>query len=105
MRRSYIYTRKEHTKKGIMATILGVIAALSIVITIVRSYFLAGNVPDNYGAAIFLAFIFAVVGVILAIISRYEKEKFYLFSYIGIGINLLVIIMVSLILYAGVYLS
>ena len=55
----------------------------------------------RYGCACFLAMLFAFVGVVLGVLGRMEKDKFYLFSYIGIALNLAAIGMVSLILNAG----
>lgn len=100
-RKNYIFTNKEHPKKAIMSTILGVLSVGSLVLAAYLSYTEKGAENMRYGSACFLALIFAFVGVILGVLSRMEKDKFYLFSYIGIALNLLAIGMVSLILYAG----
>lgn len=100
---SYMFTSKQHTQKGIMATILGVISLVTLAYTIIMSYLKAGNVPIQYGAAVMLVMIFAFVGIILGVVSKTERDKFYLFSYLGIVLNVLVLLLISVILYAGAY--
>lgn len=100
---SFMFTTKEHTLKGIMATILGVISLVTIGYVILDSYRSAGAVPQEYGAAAFLTMIFAFVGIILGVISKSERDKFYFFSYLGIVLNVLVLAVLSVILYAGAY--
>lgn len=100
---SYMFTNKEHTQKGIMATILGVISLATLVYMIVMSYRQAGEIPLQYGAAALLAMIFAFVGIVLGVVSKMERDKFYVFSYLGIVLNVLVLAVLSAILYAGAY--
>lgn len=100
---SYIFTNKEHTQKGIMSTILGVISLATLAYAIVMSYRQAGDIPTQYGAAAMLVMIFAFAGIILGVISKTERDKYYLFTYLGIGLNVLVLAVISVILYAGAY--
>ena len=100
---SYMFTSKQHTQKGIMSTILGVISLVTLAYAIVMSYFKSGNVPIQYGAAVLLVMVFAFVGVTLGVISKTERDKFYLFTYLGIVLNVLALVAISVILYAGAY--
>lgn len=100
---SFMFTTKEHTLKGIMATILGVISLVTIGYVVLDSYWNAGAVPLQYGAVAFLTMVFAFVGIILGVISKSERDKFYFFSYLGIVLNVLVLVALSVILYAGAY--
>lgn len=100
-RKHYIFTNKEHPKKSIMSTILGVLSVGSILLAMYLSYMDKGAENMRYGAACFLAMLFAFVGIALGVLGRMEKDKFYLFSYIGIVLNLAAIGLVSMILYAG----
>lgn len=100
---TYIFTNKSHTTKGIMATILGIISLATLAYTLVMSYRNAGNVPREYGAAALLVTIFAFAGVILGVISKTEKDKYYFFSYLGIILNVAALGVISAILYAGAY--
>lgn len=99
----YIFTNKSHTERGIMATILGVISLATLIYTVVMSYRNAGEVPEQYGAAVFLVTIFALVGTALGVVSRTERDKYYFFSYLGILLNVLALGGVSAVLYAGAY--
>ena len=86
-----------------MATILGIISIATLIYTVLMSYRQDGDVPRQYGAAAMLVMVFAFVGIILGVISRMERDKYYLFSYLGIALNVLVLAAISIILYAGAY--
>lgn len=88
-----------------MSTILGVISLATLAYAIVMSYLRAGNIPRQYGAAALLVMIFAFVGIALGVVSKTERDKFYLFTYIGITLNVLALGVISVILYAGAYLE
>lgn len=100
---AYIFTAKRHPEKGIMSTILAVIAILSIGAAIYQAFKNGGNAVPQYGAVVFLSMIFSLVGMVLGVLSRMEKDNYYLFPYLGIGLNLVALLMVSMILYAGAY--
>ena len=101
MKKGYIFTNKEHPKKSIMSTILGILSTGSLILAVYLSYMDKGAENMRYGSACLLALLFAFVGVTLGILGRMERDKFYLFSYVGIALNLVAIGLVSLILYAG----
>lgn len=100
---SYMFTNKQHTQKGIMSTILGVISLATLVYAVVMSYLKAGDIPRQYGAAVMLVMIFAFMGIILGVVSKTERDKFFFFSYLGIVLNVLALVVISIILYAGAY--
>ena len=102
---SYMFTNKEHTQKGIMSTILGVISLATLAYAVIMSYLRAGDIPRQYGAAAMLVMIFAFVGVGLGVVSKTERDKFYFFTYLGIVLNVLALAAISVILYAGAYAS
>ncbi len=103
MKKSFMFTNKEHTLKGIMATILGMISIASLGYIIVNSYRNDGQVPLQYGAVAFLTMLFAFAGIVLGVLSKSERDKFYFFSYLGIVLNVVVLAALSVILYAGAY--
>lgn len=103
MKNNFMFTNKEHTLKGIMATILGVISLVSLIYITIDSYRSAGEIPLQYGAVAFLTMVFAFVGIVLGVLSKSERDKFYFFSYLGIVLNVLVLAALSVILYAGAY--
>lgn len=87
-----------------MSTILGVISLVTLAYAIIMSYLKAGNIPRQYGAAALLVMIFAFVGIVLGVISKTERDKFYFFTYMGIVLNVLTLVVISVILYVGAYL-
>ena len=98
MKKSFMFTNKEHTLKGIMSTILGMISIASLGYIIVNSYRNDGQVPLQYGAVAFLTMLFAFAGIVLGVLSKSERDKFYFFSYLGIVLNVLVLAALSVIL-------
>lgn len=101
-RRKYIYSNKKHTERGIFSTVLAVISCISLILTIVFSYAKQGEAPNSYGAVAFLCTVFSGIGIIIGVLGKQEEDKFYLFSYIGIVWNVLDLLFVSAILYAGI---
>ena len=102
-KRSYIFTNKEHPQKALMSTILGIVSAVSIIASLYLTFQNGGVARPRYGAAFLLAALFSVAGLILGILSRMEPDKYYLFSYLGLAINILVLAGTGFILFAGVY--
>ena len=100
--RKYIYSNKEHTKKGIFSTVLAVLSFIFLMLVIIVSYSRRGNVGGSFGATAFLCSVFSAVGIILGALGKSEPDKFYLFSYIGIIWNVVNMLIVSAILYAGI---
>lgn len=100
---NYIFTNKKHPSKGIMSTILGMISIISILVAIYLTFLQRGVAAFNYGIVILLSTLFSLVGIFLGFASKTEKDSFHLFSYLGILFNLLVLLGISFILYAGAY--
>lgn len=71
-----------------MATILGVISNVSLGIVIYLSYLNGGNVPISYGLTGLLAMIFSLIGLVLGVLTLWEKDIFKLFPVLGILLNL-----------------
>ncbi len=59
----------------------------------------------RYATAALLASVFMVIGLILGVLSLREQEKFWLFRILGIVMNVLSFITLSLILFAGAYID
>ena len=103
MSHKYIFTNKIYSVKGIMSTILGVMDLISLFLVVYLSYQNKGVALPRFGATGVLITLFSFVGLILAILSKYEPDRFYLFSYLGMGLNIVSLLAVSFILYAGAY--
>ena len=99
----YMFTNKNHPEKAIMSSVLGIICLFSIALSVYYSFQSAGQAAFQYGTVILLTLIFSLAGETLGVISKFEKEKFYFFSYLGITLNTLSLAAISFILYAGAY--
>ena len=103
MGRKYIFTNKKESKKGIMSAVLGIIALVSLFFAVYETFRNQGQALVKYGVAALFALLFALAGIVLGIMSKMEEDRFYLFSYLGIILNLLAIAGIGFIIYAEVY--
>lgn len=101
--KKYIFTNKTFSQKAILSVILGVIGLASIIIAVIFTYSRGGEATLEYGGVVLLCLIYGFTGLILAIISKKEPDKYYFISYLGMVLNVMVIGSVSFILYAGAY--
>ena len=102
-KKKFIYTNKQHTAKGIMSTILGVIELSSIAYSVYDTFDRGGTAPLRYASGCALSLFFSFIGIILALIGRKEPERFHIFAYIGLVLNIVAVAAISAILYAGAY--
>lgn len=101
-RRGYKFTNKKHPTRAVTSTALGVIALVAYIVSIVLATKGRGVVGNQIGLSTLLGFLYACIGLYLAIASRFEKEKYYLFCYVGMAVNFLVIVMAIVTLYLGI---
>ncbi len=94
----YMFTDNRHPEKGIMSAILGAISVGTLGLVVLFTYRDGGQAKPQYAAAALVAAIFSVVGFVIGIMSRRERDIFKLFPNIGIILNLLAIIFVALVL-------
>lgn len=86
-----------------MSAILGILSVITFGTAIYLSYLDGGAPSARYGAAGLLAAIFMIAGFILGGVSLTEKETFKLFPVLGMVLNTVAFLLLSLILYAGAY--
>jgi len=98
---SYMFTNKSHPAKGIVSALLGGLDMVCMVLVIVFSFQAKGNATVRFGVVTFLALVFSAIGFVMGVMSRMEKDKFYLFPTIGIITNLFVIAFIIFILIIG----
>ena len=103
--RGYIFTNKVHSQKGIMSTILGLLSLITLGTAVYFSYLHKGEPSVRLATAALLASVFMVIGLVLGVFSVKEQEKFWLFRILGIVMNVLSFIVLSLILFAGAYID
>ena len=60
-----------------------------------------GQAQLRYGGVVFICLFISLAGMILAILSRREPEKFYLTSYLGMLLNGLVLAFGFVVMYLG----
>ena len=84
-----------------MSAVLGVISLGALIAAVYYTFLAGGEAMVGYGVTALLATIFSIVGLVLGILSKLEKDKFYLFSYIGIVTNALAVISIIYIIYVG----
>lgn len=101
-RKGYIFTDKKNPKWGIMSTILGLVAGISICLAIHRTYLNSGTALMQYGAVVLLAMIYAMAGLVMGVRSLMEKDIFRIFPVVGIFLNGLAVIAGGFIIYLGV---
>lgn len=102
-KKNFMFTNKSHSERGIMSTILGILSDTAIGLAVFSSFTQQGKADMRLACAILLAMIFGVVGMVFGILSRLEKDRFYLFPNLGIILNALAIIATAFILFVGVF--
>lgn len=100
-RRNYIFTNKRNSDKAIMGMILGIISNVSLGIVIYMTYLRNGEAQNGYGVTGLLATVFSFIGLILGIVTLRDKNKFQLFPWLAIILNVLALAIISFILYLG----
>ncbi len=93
-----MFTDNRHPEKGVMSAILGCISVTTLAFAVVFTYRDGGQAQIRYAAAALVAAIFSVVGIVLGIMSRFERDIFKLFPNLGIILNLISIIFVVFLL-------
>ena len=76
---------------------------VSLILTVHYTFLNRGVALTRYGVAAVLCLLFSAVGLILGILAKLEQDKFHLFAWVGIILNLLTLAGISFILYAGAY--
>lgn len=97
----YIFTDKKNPRWGIMSTLLGLIAVLSVAAAVYFTYLENGDAPMQYGMVILLSVIYSMIGMVLGVRSLLEKDIFKLFPVMGIVLNVIAVIEGGFILYLG----
>ena len=100
-KKNYMFTNKRHSHKAIMATILGAISMISMLIVVYLTYMDGGRTQVKYGVTGFLSTIFSMVGLGLGIAALRDKNYYRVFPWIGFILNLLVLSGISFLLYWG----
>ena len=103
-KRSYKFTNKKHSPKAVMSTVFGGLSLLSLLTVIYLSFTRAGEAPVNYGISGILILIFAIIGLLLGVLAKQERDQYMFFCRLGLILNILSLAGISGVLYAGAYL-
>jgi len=103
LKKNYMFTNKSHPERGIMSTILGILSDGAIGLAVFSSFRTGGAASARLACTVILALVFGLVGLVLGIMSRIEKDRFYFFPNVGILCNSIAVIVVAYILYVGVF--
>ena len=98
VRDRFTFTDNRHPEKGILSAVLGCISVTTYILAVVFTYKNGGQALMQYAAAAFVAAIFSVVGLVLGIMSRFEKDIFKFFPNVGIILNTLAVIFVAFVI-------
>ena len=101
--KGYKFTNKKHPEKGIMSTVLGMISLVAVGVAVYQTYLAKGNAGSNMGVVGLMITIFSVAGLVLGYMAKNEPDKFKFFPYLGMILNVAVLMCISVILYAGAY--
>ena len=102
MRKGYIFTDRKISHRAVMAVILGVISLISLGILVFQTYEAAGEVSVKHGFIGLFSGIYSLIGLILGIVTVWEKNYYKFFPVLGIVLNMTALVGVGLILYMGV---
>ena len=97
-RKSYKFTEKSQSVKGIVSFGIAVVSVILYLIYVFLSFKQAGNLSVYYGSMGVIAMIVSLVALIASILSLKEEDTFKLFSRLGIGISL-----IAVLLWGGTY--
>lgn len=100
---NHMFTTRSHSMHGIMSVILAVVELVSIALAVILTFYRGGEAPLQYGTVLLVCTIFAVIGIGVGIYAKMQKDKYYVSAYVGIILNALSLVIISMILYAGAY--
>ena len=75
-KKGYMFTNKSHSDRGKASAALGIISFVSVCLAIYISYSEEGAMNPKLGAAVVFALLFSLIGEVLGIMSRVEKDRF-----------------------------
>lgn len=101
-RHGYMFTDKHNSKGGKIATLLAAAALVLIITGVVIAYKQHGNAGIAVGILGTVSFITAMTGMIFGLTSFKEREKFYLFSWIGTIANTVIWLVICGIIAMGI---
>lgn len=84
---NYKFTDKKIPPESVMSSVLAIIAFVALVVMVIISFAVAGEVEMKFGITSVLCFIFSLVSVGLAIRTYFQKNVFHVLAHVGIGFS------------------
>lgn len=84
---NYKFTDKKISPFSVMSVSLSLISFIALVILIIMSFKLAGQIELKVGLTTFLCLIFSLTALGLSIRTYFQKNVYHIFSHIGTGIS------------------
>lgn len=100
-RKGHLFSSKKQSYPGLLSFILGLISIVSLILVIYRTFLNDGKALLQYGAVVFLCLLFALCGLIAGILARREPERVYVFAWLGVVLNSVVLALCFVIMYLG----
>lgn len=100
-RHGYKFTNKNNTRGGIISTVFAAVSLVMIVTGVIISFKNEGDAGIIVGAFGTVSFMSSTIGEVMALRSFKEKDKFYLFSWIGTITNGILWISMCLVIVMG----
>lgn len=104
-KRGYIFTDKKGSNRARMAVILGIISLVSLGAVVFGAYQSGGVAKTGYGFTALLALVYSLTGLILGIVTAFNKNYYKPVPVAGILLNGMSLACIGLILYMGGYLQ
>ena len=99
-----MFTSRNHSKMGILSTILGAASIIVLIVLSLVSGFHGGNSGMMIGGIGLSALIFSIAGFIIGIQSLKEEDVYYVLPVIGTSINTITLITYLMIYIMGILL-
>lgn len=97
----YIFTDNKHPARGIFSFLIGLLAIGTLIASVLVTYY-GGAVADGRAStASLFAMIFALIGLILGLYARKERDVYLLFPNLGIASSIFALLSVAGLLYLG----
>lgn len=97
----YRFTSNQHSKKGMMALIFGMISLISFFLAVLISIRDASGMSLRMGGVGFFASLFGLNGMILGIIALKEPDVFPVLPRAGFAVSLISVLLWLGVLYIG----
>lgn len=102
-RRKHLFTSKKKSNRALLGDCFGAISLFFGLLTVYLSFRRGGEAPLQYGAVLLLCTVLALAGMILSVLSRREPDCYYFFSYLGMLLNGLMLLLGAVIVYLGTF--